>query len=114
MNCIETMKKYINQSKNDIIDDILERSDKWDIFGISMLYIKIFGCISRVFSLTNNFITKITIELLKNIHPDSDKRMSIEETNYMFAKLLNEEKEWDYINKLDNKKLEKLFHELSK
>ena len=112
-NCVETMKKYINQSKKDIINDILERNDKWDIYGISMLYIKIFGCITKVFSLKNNFISKITIELLKNIHPDSDKRMSIEETINTVDKLLNEEKDWSFINNLTNLKLDQLFNEFS-
>jgi hypothetical protein len=113
-NCIETMKKYINLPKNQIIDDILERNDKWDIYGISMLYIQIFGCISQVFSLKDTFISKITLELSKNLHPDSDKRMTFEETLLIFNKLLNEQEDWNFINKLDNNKLDVLFDELSK
>ena len=113
-NCIETMKKYINLPKNKIIDDILERNDKWDIYGISMLYIQIFGCISNVFSLKSNFISKITLELTRNLHPDSDKRMNFEETLFIFDKLLNEQEDWRFVNKLDNNKLALLFNELSK
>lgn len=112
--CIETMRKYINISKKEIIDDILERNDKWDVYGISMLYLHIFGCISRVFSLKGTFISKITIELSKNLHPNSDKRMTLEETINNYNKLLNEETDWSFVNKLDNSKLEKLFDELSK
>jgi hypothetical protein len=112
--CIETMKKYINNSKKAIIDDILERSDKWDVYGISMIYLQIFGCISRIFSLKGTFISKITIELSKNLHPDSDKRMSLEETLNTFNKLLNEQDNWIFVNKLENCKLEQLFDEFSK
>ena len=81
--CIETMRKYINRPRKDILDDILERNDKWDVYGISMIFLHIFGCISRIFSLKGTFISRITIELTRNLHPDSDKRMSLEETlNY--------------------------------
>ena len=112
--CIETMRKYINQSKKQIIDDILERNKKWDVYGISMIYLQIFGCISRVFSLKGSFISKITLELSKNLHPNSDKRMSLEKTLESFNKLLNEEENWSFVNKLDNSKLEQLFDEFTK
>lgn len=112
--CIETMKKYIGLSREEIIKDILEKNDKWDIYGISMLYLQIFGCISRVFSLKGTFISKMTIELSKNLHPNSDKRMSLRETLNIFNKYLNEEDNWSFINKLDNSKLEELFDDFSK
>jgi len=112
--CIKTMRKYINQSKKQIIDDILERNKKWDVYGISMIYLQIFGCISRIFSLKGSFISKITLELSKNLHPNSDKRMSLEKTLENFNKLLNEEENWSFVNKLDNSKLEQLFDEFTK
>lgn len=112
--CIETMRKYINRPRKEIIDDIFERSDKWDVYGISILFIQIFGCISRVFSLKGTFISKITLELSKNLHPDSDKRKSLEETLNIFNKLLNEQENWNFVNKLDNSKLEQLFDEFGK
>jgi hypothetical protein len=112
--CIETMRKYINWSKKDIIDDILERNNKWDVYGISMLYVQVFGCISRIFSLKGTFISKIILELTKNLHPNSDKRMSLEETLNIFNKLLNEQDNWKFVDKLDNSKLNELFDEFSK
>jgi hypothetical protein len=111
--CIETMRNYINKPRKEIIDDILERNDKWDVYGISILYLQIFGCISRVFSLKGTFISKITIELAKNLHPNSDKRASLEDTLNIFNKLLNEQDDWKFINKLDNNKINQLFEELS-
>jgi hypothetical protein len=112
--CIETMRKYINLPKDQIIQDIIERNDKWDVYGISMLYTQIFGCIHRIFSLKNNFISKITLELSKNLHPDSDKRMSLDDTLLMFNKLLDYQEDWSFINYLNNSKLDDLFDELSK
>jgi len=112
--CVETLKKYINLPKNQIIDDILDRNDKWDVYGISMIYIQIFGCISRIFSLKDTFINKITLELSKNLHPDSDKRFSLKESLLKFNKLLDEQEDWTFINYLNNNKLDALFDELSK
>jgi len=112
--CIETLRKYINRPRKYILDDILERNQKWDIYGISILFLHIFGFISRVFSLNKTFFNKITIELTKNLHPDSDKRMSVEETLNLFNKYLNVENNWNFINQLDNNKLPQLFDELQK
>lgn len=112
--CIETMRKYINLPRDQIIGDIFERNNKWDVYGISMIFLQLFGCISRVFSLKGTFISKIILELSKNLHPDSDKRMSLEETLHIFNKLLNEQEDWNFVNKLDNSKLEQLFDEFGK
>ena len=112
--CVETMKKYVNVPKKQIIDDILERNNKWDVYGISMIFLQLFGCISRVFSLKGTFISKITLELSKNLHPDSEKRMSLEETLNIFNKYLNEDCDWKFINNLNNSKLEQLFDEFGK
>jgi hypothetical protein len=112
--CIETMRKYINLPRNQIIDDIFERNNKWDVYGISMIFLQLFGCISRVFSLKGTFISKIVLELSKNLHPDSDKRMTLEETLHIFNKLLDQQHDWNFINKLDNSKLEQLFDEFGK
>jgi hypothetical protein len=112
--CIQSMRKYINQPRKDIIDNILERNKKWDVYGISMVYLQIFGCISRVFSLKGTFISKITLELSRNLHPNSDKRMSLEETLNIFNKHLNDEDNWSFVNKLDNSKLVELFDDFAK
>ena len=112
--CVETMKKYINLPKKQIIDDILERNNKWDVYGISIIFIQLFGCISGIFSLKGTFVSKITLELSKNLHPDSDKRLSLEDTLKNFNNLLNEQEDWKFINNLKNSKLENLFDEFAK
>ena len=110
--CIESMKKYINVPKNNIIDDILAKHNKWDVYGVSVLFIHVFACISQVFSLKGTFISKITIALSQNVHPNPDKRMCLEETLRVFSTLLSEEK-WSFVNKLDNRKLSTLFEKFS-
>jgi hypothetical protein len=113
LQCVEFLKRYINIPIQNIINDLLKRNNKWDVFGISMLYIQIFGSISRVFSLKGIFISKITVELSRNLHPNSDKRYTLNETLNIFNKLLNEEEDWDFVNNLDNNKLIRLFDDFS-
>ena len=78
-----------------------------------MLYIQIFGSISRVFSLKGICISKITVELSRNLHPNSDKRYTLNETLNIFNKLLNEQDDWSFVNNLDNNKLTRLFDDFS-
>ncbi len=100
VSCIESLKKYINMARSDIISDILSQVKKWDIYSLSVLYLHIFGNISRFFTLKSTFINKITVELSKNIHPDPSKRNNFKNLYEKYEKLFSEEKEWFYVNKL--------------
>ena len=102
ISCIEYLKQYINKSKSDIIIDILKQNNKWDVYSLSVLYLHIFGNISKVFSLKNTFISKITVELSKNIHPEPSKRGSLEKLSENLNKLFRLEKEWSFVNKLQS------------
>ena len=75
--CIETLKKYINKAKKDIIEDILKKSDTWDVYSISVIYLHIFSNISRVFSLKRPVITSLILELTRNINPEPLKRTKL-------------------------------------
>ena len=112
--CIEYLKKYINKSKSDIICDILDQHDKWDVYSISLLFLHIFGNISRVFSLQHTFISKILIELSKNISPDPSKRSSLENLLEKFNTYLSDVNDWSFVNKLSPKKMPLLIDILGK
>lgn len=112
--CIHTMRKYINLSKQEIINDILERHSKWDVYGISMIFLHIFGSISRVFSLKDTAISKMAIALTKNLHPDSSMRMTLRETLSVCSRCLHEQSDWHFINQLDNHLLTTLLVEFQK
>jgi hypothetical protein len=112
--CISILKKYINQPKNEIIEDILENTDKWDVFSLSVLYLHIFHNISRVFSLKQTFINKIILELSKNIHPDPVIRSSLENLSDYVDNLFNNENDWSYINNLSSNMMPILFDILDK
>jgi len=109
ISCVESLKKYINIPKNEIISDILKNTEKWDIYSLSVLYLHIFGNISRVFSLKSTFFNKITVELSKNIHPDPSKRNSLQNLFENYEKIFKEEKDWSYVNKLKNNAITHLF-----
>ena len=112
--CISVLKKYINMSKNEIIDNILENTDKWDVFGLSVLYLHIFHNISRVFSLKKTFINKFILELSRNIHPDPVMRSSLENLLDCFNNLFNNENDWSYMNRLSSSMMPTLFDILDK
>jgi len=112
--CIECLKKYINKPKSYIIMDILEYYDKWDVYSLSLLYIHIFGNISRVFSLKQNFISKIINELTKNISPDPFKRSSLEGLLENYENILNNEYNWSFANNLSFNKMSQLIDILGK
>ena len=106
--CVETMKKYINKPKNEIIQSILKDANKWDAYSLSLMYLRVFGYISRVFSLKQNFISKITLELSKNIHPDPSKRCSLEKLFENYNKLFISEKNWSFVENMDQNKMSEL------
>ena len=107
--CVASLKKYINQPRSDIILDILKNSDKWDVYSLSMLYLHIFGGISRVFSLQPTFITKFMTELSKNIHPVPTKRSSLDELFAAYTMLLTEEPDWTFVDQFSRDKMPQLF-----
>ena len=107
--CVESLKKYVNKPKNDIILDILGENDKWDVYSISHLFLHIFGTISQFFSLKNTFINKITIELAKNIHPDPSKRSDLSTLLENFQNLLDGEKDWAFVNHMNTSKIKQFF-----
>jgi len=107
--CVTSLKKYINMPQTDIILDILENRDKWDVYSISIVYLHIFGCVSSAFSLQSNFITNFMKELSKNTHPDPKKRMSLDDLFVTYTKMLGDETDWSFVNKLPRDKMPQLF-----
>ena len=112
ISCIETLKKYINVPKNVIIGDILLFSGTWDNYSLSILFLEIIGNISRIFSLKDNFITKFSILLSKNINPIPSKREELSETLNKYNRLFIEYPDWSFINSISDEKMELLIEKL--
>ena len=74
----------------------------------------IFGNLSRVFSLKQTFISKITLELSKNIHPDPSKRSSLVQVKETVEKLFDSNCDWNFVKQLDANKMSLLLTELER
>jgi hypothetical protein len=112
--CRDSLRKYINQPKTEIILDILQQNEKWDVYSLSVLYLHIFGNISRVFSLKQTFINKITMELTKNINPNPSRRDNLTDLLNNYNKLFYYESNWLFVNSLPSSKMTQLFNILDK
>ena len=106
---IEYLKKYVNKPKRDIISDILSNHETWDVYSLSVLYLYIFGRVSKIFSLKTTFINKIALELSKNIHPDPSKRNGLKKLLDNYNNLLFDEKNWDFVTKMERDIMSQLF-----
>ena len=104
----ESLKKYVNKPKEEIILDILSKHEAWDVYSLSIIYLYIFGHISRVFSLKKTFINKITMELSKNIHPDPARRHSLQNLVDNYNNLLFAEKNWSFVTKMEKDTMSQL------
>ena len=91
----------------------MEYYDTWDSYGLSVIYLHIFGNISRVFSLKGTLITKLSIELSKNINPEPSKREKLNESLKKYEELINQFTDWSYINSIKQEKLQVLYQFLS-
>jgi hypothetical protein len=111
--CEDFLKKYINRTINEIIQDILLYYDKWDNFSLSMIYIYIFGHICRCFSLKDTFVNKIVILLSKNIHPNPFKREILINTRKTYDLLISNYSDWAFVNKIPSEKLDELYEMLN-
>jgi hypothetical protein len=87
-------------------------SGTWDNYGISILFLEIVGNMTRVFSLTNNFLTKFSILLSKNINPVPSKREELSETFNKYERLFIEYPDWSFVNSISDEKMELLMEKL--
>ena len=111
--CIDFLTKYINKTKSNIINDILQYHSTWDNYSLSILYLHIVGNISRVFSLKGTFMSKFINILSKNIDPDPLKREHLKDTKLKYERLYDEFMDWKFISKIPIGKMDKLHEYLS-
>jgi hypothetical protein len=114
LNCVEFLKRYINQPRISIVEDILNYCDTWDNYSLSILYLHLFGNMTRVFSLKDNFISKLTIMLTKSVCPDPSKRESIEKTKKNYELLYTQFTNWNFVKEITDDKMNVLFEILKK
>ena len=112
--CVETLSRYINVSKKEVIVDILTHHDKWDSYSISVLYLHLFGTITDFFSLKQNFISQMKNVFYKNIHPDPSKRETICQFLEKYVELFDDQMDWSFIKKIPTSNFNKLHDIMNK
>ena len=86
--CMTFLKKYINKSKEYIIQDVYKYRLYWDNYSLSMIYLYLFANIITRFSLKNTLINKIALLLLDTIQ--INERKTLNKTLFHYEKLLEE------------------------
>ena len=89
---LQYFKKYVNQSYKYILTDILQYSNTWDNYALSVLFLRILVGIHRTIGINNKFIILFMKLLVCNIHLNPFKRLSIIATIKKFDILLDRTK----------------------
>lgn len=96
-------QKYVNQSYQYILTDILQYSHTWDNYALSILFLRILIGIHRtIHNKKNKFIILFMKLLVGNIHLNPTKRLNIKETNKHFDVLLDSLEPNDYNEVIQN------------
>jgi len=89
--CFKQLLYYKNKSKslNKIIKELLKSYNTWDNYALSILFLNFFKYFKDEKGYTNNaFIIFFTELLLKNIHPNPNKRLEIIKTWQIFTEFI--------------------------
>ena len=89
-------KKYVNQSYEYILTDILQYSSTWDNYALSILFLRILIGIHRSINIKNKFIILFMKLLVCNIHLNPLKRNSLTSSTEQFEILLDNLDPKDY------------------
>ena len=95
---LQYFKKYVNQSYDYILTDILQYAHTWDNYSLSILFLRILIGIHRTIEIKNKFIILFMKLLVNNIHCNPSKRSTIDLTIKKFDSLLDSLEPKDYKN----------------
>jgi len=93
---VEYFSKYVNQSYETIVKDILQYSGTWDNYALSIMFLRILIYVHRCLKKENKFIIFFMKLLVQNIHFCPLKRLSVVETTNKFAQILDQMDIQDY------------------
>jgi len=85
--CLKILEKY--RKTENIVDKILEKTNTWDNYTLSLLYLKYLSFFNPTGFVKNPFTSNFCELLLYNIHPNPDKRKTAEETLINFEKIFS-------------------------
>jgi serine/threonine protein kinase len=82
--CIKQLSKFIHLDNNQIIDYYMKFYKTWDNYSLSIIYLKIVHNLLSVSNINNPHLISFVEILTLNIHPDPEKRLSIQQTREKF------------------------------
>jgi hypothetical protein len=112
-NCISYLKKYINKTKNEIVNDILSFNYTWDNYSLSVIFLYIIGNCIHSFSLKDTILNKLLLLLNKYISPDPSKRENIDYCIKKFEYILSNCDNWNFIENIDEMSFIEYIHKIS-
>ena len=95
---LQYFKKYVNQSYEYMLTDILQYAHTWDNYSLSILFLRILIGIHRTIKIKNKFVILFMKLLVNNIHCNPSKRSTIDLTIKNFDSLLDSLEPKDYKN----------------
>ena len=93
---LKYFKKYMNKSYDYVLTDILQFSNTWDNYALSILFLRILIDIYKSIKIKNKFIILFMKLLVGNIHLNPLKRLSIDSTLEQFDTMLDGLERKDY------------------
>lgn len=99
---LKYFKKYVNQTYDYVLSDMLQYAHTWDNYALSILYLRILIGIHRTIGVKNKFIILFMKLLVSNIHLNPYKRFSIGMTINNFDILLDSLEPKDYKEVINN------------
>ena len=99
---LKYFNRYVNQTYEFIVSDILKYIHTWDNYALSILYLRILISLHKTIKIKNKFIILFMKLLVNNIHLNPEKRDSIDITINNFNFLLDSIELQDYKDIIQN------------
>tara|TARA_B100000902_G_scaffold373620_1_gene401759 strand:- start:1763 stop:2881 length:1119 start_codon:yes stop_codon:yes gene_type:complete len=82
--CIRQAKTYVGKNRDEVVYDLLSKCWTWDNYSLSIMFIKVLTSMFPSKESRNKLVVLFLELLIKNIDPNPDNRLSIEETQKHF------------------------------
>lgn len=99
---LEYYKKYVNQSYQYMLTDMLQYAHTWDNYALSILFLRILIGLYRSINIKNKFIIYFMKLLVGNIHSVPFKRQTIKESVAQFDSILEQMEPKDYTDIIEH------------
>lgn len=97
--CVETLSKYIGKPIENTIQSLVDSYTTWDNYALSILYLRLMEFLFGNHFFKNKLIIMFSQLLLSNIHPDPNKRRTLDDTiEFYNAIFYKDEQIIDYKN----------------